>query len=595
MTPSPSIASPTYARTSAASQQSAAANQAAEIAIARMVSETADDLRSPLTIVREAIRLVGQGNLGAVNDDQQSCLAAAVDQCNCMDQMIGEMVQLERLRMGSSRANRSWVEVGSIRAAADEALRSWAEPRKIDVLWDMGDDPTRVVFADPAMLRRLVVNLATNAIRASRDGSVVLIRLQRIHADETIRWSVVDQGIGMSERDIHEIAHHQRSAWELEGVGLSMCRQLAAMHFSSLQMRSRLGYGTEVSFQTPALGPRSVASAWSRWRVAARGPLQKPQRRSGAHAAPSTVRQMDGDARVRLDPPSVAIDLSYEAGKPRCEDRFAAGTVTLGAAVSRQAAEQFDRLLQSQLAMFEFAYRSETRRWVWVFDVDTHGVENRIAMISDEAKSLSEKGSDPLRRGQKPNEIDSPPKGQTPFRIGASPENGWSMDPMEFPKVGRVASVDYGTVRIGIAICDPDRILASPLEVYPAKDWQEKGGDYFRKLIREERIAAFVVGLPIHCDGGESEKSKEARTFAKWLADETDLPVRLFDERFTTSAAQSRMAGAGLTRAKKKKTVDAIAALVLLESFLESCRYHGEIVGEPPTAIAGGGEGLDDE
>lgn len=164
----------------------------------------------------------------------------------------------------------------------------------------------------------------------------------------------------------------------------------------------------------------------------------------------------------------------------------------------------------------------------------------------------------------------------------------------DFPTHGRVASVDYGTVRIGIAICDPDRILASPLEVYPAKDWQEKGGDYFRRLIKLERISAFVVGLPIHCDGGESDKSKEARVFAKWLSDETDLPVRLFDERFTTSAAQSRMAGAGYTRAKKKKRVDAIAALVLLESFLESCRYHGEIVGEPPTAIARGGEGLED-
>ncbi|TWU58893.1 putative Holliday junction resolvase [Rubripirellula tenax] len=164
----------------------------------------------------------------------------------------------------------------------------------------------------------------------------------------------------------------------------------------------------------------------------------------------------------------------------------------------------------------------------------------------------------------------------------------------DFPRTGRVASVDYGTVRIGIAICDPDRILASPLEVHPAANWEDDG-DYFRELAKGERIAAFVVGLPIHCDGGESQKSLEARKFAKWLSDETDLPVRLFDERFTTSAAKSRMADGGYTRAKKKKRIDAIAALVLLESFLEACRYHDTVAGESVNSLATGGEQLDDQ
>ncbi|MGI9444831.1 MAG: Holliday junction resolvase RuvX, partial [Rubripirellula sp.] len=86
-----------------------------------------------------------------------------------------------------------------------------------------------------------------------------------------------------------------------------------------------------------------------------------------------------------------------------------------------------------------------------------------------------------------------------------------------FPASGRIAAFDYGTVRIGIAVCDPDRILASPLEVHPAANWRNDG-DYFRSLIKSERIVGIVVGLPIHCDGGESEKSKEAREFAKWLA-----------------------------------------------------------------------------
>ena len=165
-------------------------------------------------------------------------------------------------------------------------------------------------------------------------------------------------------------------------------------------------------------------------------------------------------------------------------------------------------------------------------------------------------------------------------------------DQNDFPNSGRIAGIDFGTVRIGIAICDPDRILASPLEVHPADDWKNDG-DYYRELVREERIVGFVVGLPIHCDGGESQKSKECREFAKWLRDETELPVRLFDERFTTADAKRRMMAGGFTRGKEKKRLDAVAALVILESFMEASRYHGETAGEPVDAQAQGGQSLD--
>ncbi len=166
------------------------------------------------------------------------------------------------------------------------------------------------------------------------------------------------------------------------------------------------------------------------------------------------------------------------------------------------------------------------------------------------------------------------------------------MQDAPFPESRRIAAVDFGTVRIGIAVCDPDRILASPLEVHSAANWQEDG-DYFRSLAKAERIVAFVVGLPIHCDGGESQKSVECRKFARWLADESALPVRLFDERFTTADAKRRLASGGFTRNKKKKRIDAVAALVLLESFLEACRYRNAIVGEPLDGASQGGDSLD--
>ncbi|QDT03130.1 Autoinducer 2 sensor kinase/phosphatase LuxQ [Rubripirellula lacrimiformis] len=357
---------------------------ASEAAAARVMSETAHDLRSPLTAVREAIRLVHDGDLGAISIDQRGCLAAAIDQCNCIDQMVGEMVQLERLRSGMPRANRSWIDVAEVRRVVDDTLQPWAVPRNIDVLWDAAENAGAIVFADASILRRLIVNLVTNAIRASRDGSTVLIRLQRSRGDEMLLWSVVDQGAGISERDIRQIADRQVSLSGGEGLGLTICRQLAAVHFSSLKLRSRLGYGTEVSFQTPALGPRSVAGAWARWRVEARGELHQP---SQHHHRADGMQADDAVERVRLDPPSVAVEISQTTAHPRCEDRMAAGTVTLGAAVSRQAADAFDQCLQSQLQLFELVYRVDSRRWVWVFDTDAHSVDARIALVSDHAKS----------------------------------------------------------------------------------------------------------------------------------------------------------------------------------------------------------------
>src|SRR4029079_7404342 len=92
-----------------------------------------------------------------------------------------------------------------------------------------------------------------------------------------------------------------------------------------------------------------------------------------------------------------------------------------------------------------------------------------------------------------------------------------------FPEQGRLAGMDFGTVRIGIAVCDPDRILASPLATYSRQN-AIADGEYFRDLVASERVAGFVVGLPVHMSGDESEKSRQARQFGQWLGEVTTLP-----------------------------------------------------------------------
>ena len=141
------------------------------------------------------------------------------------------------------------------------------------------------------------------------------------------------------------------------------------------------------------------------------------------------------------------------------------------------------------------------------------------------------------------------------------------------PRTGRLAGIDYGTVRIGIAITDPGQSLASPLEILTRRD-QAQDERYFRTLAASEKIAGFVVGLPVHTSGEESQKSHEARQFAKWLGEITTLPVCLFDERYTTAHAEELLQDAGLTSKRRKARRDMLAAQILLVAYLESGRAN---------------------
>ena len=88
---------------------------------------------------------------------------------------------------------------------------------------------------------------------------------------------------------------------------------------------------------------------------------------------------------------------------------------------------------------------------------------------------------------------------------------------------GRIAGIDFGTVRIGIAVSDPRQTISSPYENYTRKD-PAQDARRFQKLVLEEEIVQFVVGLPIHLDGNESAKSLEARDFGKWLEQHNQGP-----------------------------------------------------------------------
>lgn len=141
----------------------------------------------------------------------------------------------------------------------------------------------------------------------------------------------------------------------------------------------------------------------------------------------------------------------------------------------------------------------------------------------------------------------------------------------EFPPDGRLAGIDFGTVRIGIAVTDVARKLASPYENYTRRG-AATDATRFQQLVRDENVVGFIVGLPNHLSGAESQKSREVREFADWLQRVTGRPVRLFDERYSTAEASQLLGDAQLTRKRRKKRLDMIAAQLILAAFLESHR-----------------------
>ena len=136
------------------------------------------------------------------------------------------------------------------------------------------------------------------------------------------------------------------------------------------------------------------------------------------------------------------------------------------------------------------------------------------------------------------------------------------------PAKGRIAGIDFGTVRIGIAISDPGQTIATPLEVLNRRTL-ELDQKHFVNLAQTEQLVGFVVGLPVHMSGDASAKSEQAIEFGTWLSNVTTLPVDYIDERYTTAMAREMLNQTGLSGKKRKAMLDKLAAQIILSAYLE--------------------------
>jgi putative Holliday junction resolvase len=128
-------------------------------------------------------------------------------------------------------------------------------------------------------------------------------------------------------------------------------------------------------------------------------------------------------------------------------------------------------------------------------------------------------------------------------------------------------AIDYGDKRIGLALCDKNETIASPLAVLPTgKDLLQKIAD----IIHDENIDAIIVGLPINMDGSEGFQAKRVRQFAGQLEKQLNITIYFQDERLSTFGAQEKLEQTDLSKKTKSRRLDAVAAAQILQDFLET-------------------------
>ena len=133
----------------------------------------------------------------------------------------------------------------------------------------------------------------------------------------------------------------------------------------------------------------------------------------------------------------------------------------------------------------------------------------------------------------------------------------------------RILALDHGTKRVGVAVSDELKMIALPLEFIPAEP-VEALLERLKTLIREKEVELLLIGMPRNMDGSYGPAALKVQEFAAVLRAKFAVPIKLWDERLTTTQAQKFLISAGVRREQRKEKVDQTAAAIFLQSYLDS-------------------------
>lgn len=164
-------------------------------------------------------------------------------------------------------------------------------------------------------------------------------------------------------------------------------------------------------------------------------------------------------------------------------------------------------------------------------------------------------------------------------------------------KIFRALGIDYGTVRIGVAVSDDLGMLAHPFETIPGEK-PDQAITRLAEIVSERKTEVVVLGLPLNMDGSEGPAVKKVRSFLKKLRKALPDKVAIVeeDERLTTVSASDKLSEAGKSQKDQRDSIDQAAAVEILQTYLDYREpSEDEMEGEMDDALGGGGASLNDD
>ena len=134
--------------------------------------------------------------------------------------------------------------------------------------------------------------------------------------------------------------------------------------------------------------------------------------------------------------------------------------------------------------------------------------------------------------------------------------------------MGRILGVDYGDSRIGLALSDPNKIIASPFKTIKNKGLDKTKKEIF-DIIREKKVELIILGLPVSMSGTETNQTKKVRKFQNFIQD-FDIPVEMQDERLSSLTAKKSLIQQKIKTGHNKHLIDSTAAAIFLQQYLDS-------------------------
>ena len=227
-----------------------------------LLSIIAHELRTPITVMRTLTGLLLDPASEPTDEQRRTMLETMERNAERMQDLIGEILDLARYRSGTIGLQLRQFDARELAESAAATIRPLAEQRRQTVDLSVPDGRGPRVYGDRPRLDRALLNLVANAQRFAPDDGHVTLRLDETDADGFVRWSVTDDGPGISDEDQELLferffvgRHDPAKAREGLGLGLPTALAIAQAHAGTIEVRSRLGEGSTFSLVVPAAGP----------------------------------------------------------------------------------------------------------------------------------------------------------------------------------------------------------------------------------------------------------------------------------------------------------------------------------------------------